>query len=213
MRLHEDNLVLVGLGLMIYTCMMDKIAMNNFVGPTIYKRDSNSIICDRDYVSRLYRLDLSPSLTLNTLNKESLLSRLSELIIDGDIMELLRKFMNLPILDSGGRDNTEKWNCQIPPSGFITDILLTFALIEFDEEFQRVFPQSEYSRYVHEVLVSFPTFGGKDGILFEQEIYSLFDKHNLCGKMISIGPGDPPLPCHTGEVSISLDGDIHVTEL
>jgi hypothetical protein len=52
---REDNFVLYGLGLMIYTCMMGNFEMNNCVGPTVSKRDSNLIICARGYVSRLYR--------------------------------------------------------------------------------------------------------------------------------------------------------------
>jgi len=104
----------------------------------------------------------------------------------------------------------------IPTSGFLTDVLLHFALIEFDKGFQRVFPQFNYTRYISEVFVSFSTSEmsklGNPLEIFEQEVVSLFDQLNLSGKIISIGPGDAPVPCLGGLVSVSQDGLIQVQE-
>lgn len=104
--------------------------------------------------------------------------------------------------------------------GLITVILLNFALIEFDNEFQRTFPNLDYSRYIHEVFVYIPSSESTQGLsllnhgipldIFEQQLYSLCDKHNLVCQILSIIPGDAPVPCCGGLVSVSLDGEIQV---
>jgi hypothetical protein len=71
--------------------------------------------------------------------------------------------------------------------GLVIAILLNFALIEFDNEFQRTFPYLDYSRHIHEVFVYIPSSESTQGLslvnngipleIFEKQLYSLFDQY------------------------------------
>lgn len=203
---QEDRIVLMGLGIMLN----QNLLMDNSLGLKTRVKDYYGIVCARGNVLRVYKLDLTKSLM--TINRESLLCKLSHIVMDGDIMELVRKFLYLPIKNESGLKFN---NINIPSSVLITEVLLNFALIEFDKEFQRVFPQLYYNRYIHEVFVYFPTSESKQGMtlgIFEQKVLSLFDQLHLAGEIISIGPGDAPVPCYGGLVCVSQDGKIQVKE-
>lgn len=209
---QEDSLVLMGLGMMInHKIVRDNLLMENSLGLRTLLKDYLGIVCSRVNVSRLYKFDLTNS--MKSLNIEHLLSKLLHIVMmDEEILELVEQFLYLPIKDESGIEYHTGVN--IPSTGFLTDVLLNFALIEFDREFQRLFPQLYYTRYISEVFVSFSTSESKEGNpleIFEQQVVSLFDKLNLLGKIISIGPGDAPVPCLGGLVSVSQDGLIQVS--
>ena len=136
------------------------------------------------------------------LNKESLLTKLEPIVENDEIIQLLKSFLYMPILHEG-KDYSYIMKDSIPTSALITDVLLNFSLIELDNQFHQRFPSFSYTRYVQEVIV---TTSQKES-LFESSLFSLFDSLNLDGKIISIGPGDKPMPCHHGGViSITEDG-------
>ena len=65
-------------------------------------------------------------------------------------MDLLKKFLYLPIQDESGRDLTASVGCSIPPSVlFLTDVLLHFSIADFDNVFERTFPGLDYCRCLH----------------------------------------------------------------
>lgn len=209
---QEDSLVLMGLGMMLnHKIVHDNLLMENSLGLKTLLKDYLGIVCSRVNVSRLYKFDLTNS--MKTLNRNTLLSKLSHIVMDGEIISLVGQFLYLPIKDESGIEYNTGVN--IPSSGLLTDVLLNFSLIDFDKEFQRLFPQFNYTRYINEVFVSFSTSESKQGktfSIFEQKVVSLFDQLNLSGKIISIGPGDAPVPCLGGLVSVSQDGQMKVKE-
>lgn len=220
----EDSLVLIGLGRMLNLNILQEniLSKNSFGIKPLRKEgycisDYYSIVCARGRVFKLFKLDLTNS--LRTINRDNLLFNLSHIVKDGQTMELLGQYMYLPITDSSGIDYSANMGINIPPSGpngLLSEVLLNFALIEFDSEFQRLYPQVVYTRYVHEVLVSFPTSESLHGMtlsIFEQQVLSLFKDLNLAGKIISIGPGDAPVRCHGGVLSVSQDGIIQVNKI
>lgn len=104
-------------------------------------------------------------------------------------------------------------NIMIPSAELITSVLLNLALMEFDKEFQQVFPELEYSRYIHQVFVSITNAEIKQRMpldIFEDKVRRLFDKLNVNGKILSIVPGEESVHCYRGEVSVSQDGKIKV---
>lgn len=134
---------------------------------------------------RLFKLDLSKSLM--TIDRESLLRKLSDLVLDKHIMKLIAQFVNITIYDDD-REIVQFMNMNIPLSGFLTEVLLNYALIDFDKEFQRVFPDLDYTRYIHEVLISFPTSESMIGMtfdIFEEKVVSILEQLNLDGQFLS----------------------------
>ncbi|CAK9165879.1 unnamed protein product [Ilex paraguariensis] len=151
----EDSLVLTALGRMLN---LHFLRVNLFTDKSFGLRTTPnafySTVCARGKVLRLYKCDLT--ISLRTINRESLLLNLSHIVKDGAIIEFVDKFLSVPILDQSGRDFTAEMGCSIPTVGLLTHVLLNFALTEFDKEFQRAFPGVDYSRYIHEVFLSCP---------------------------------------------------------
>ena len=208
----EDSIVLMGLGCMLNQVMIKKnLLMVNSLG---YKIDISSFyksLCASGNVIKLYKLDLTNS--LNHINKENLLSNLKKVVHNNYILELFQQFLNIPIQDDESiYDNELIVGFNIPLCGFITKVLLNFALIDFDNEFRRVLPELYYTRYVHEVYVSFPSSESMEGMtfqFFEETINSiLYNKLNLDAKIVSIEPGDEPVSCYGGLVWVRNDGQI-----
>lgn len=130
-------------------------------------------------------------------------------------MELLANFLYLSIMDGSGRNYTDEIGWSIPPCGLLTDVLLNLALIDFDREFHQVFPEFYYSRYVSEALVYKPSSKGMpfSSEIFEQDVLDLLEKLDLAGQIMSIGPGDSPLPCfNESVVSVSQEGIILIKD-
>jgi hypothetical protein len=44
--------------------------------------------------------------------------------------------------------------------------------------------------------------------MFEESVYRLLNKFDLGGKILSIRPGEKPVPCFGGVVSVSQEGEI-----
>lgn len=208
---EEDLLVLTSLGCILNLLFIkENLFMENSLGLRINTKsyyDNN--VRGRGNVFRLYKFDLTNS--LRTINRKSLFCKLAHLVNDLPIMKLVSNFLSLPIVNSSGKTAAAAIEFSIPIAGLITQVLLNYALIEFDEEFRRVFPQLEYIRYVQEVFVSFPstcTYSSQTFESFEQQVFCLFKQLNLDGKILSIVPGDAPVPCYGGKVWVSQDGII-----
>lgn len=200
--IQEDKLVLIALGGMLNTRIikLNLLHSSSFgfkLRPTDYYAHIRSI---EGPISRVYKLDMIKSLF--RINKEILLTKLEPIVSNTEIMKLLKSFLYIQIIYEG-EDMTYEKNRIFPTSEFITDILLNFTLIELDNQFHQVFPSFSYTRYAHEVIV---TTSQKES-LFESSLFSLFDSLNLDGKIVSIGPGDQPIPCyHGGLISLTEDG-------
>ena len=210
---EEDRLVFFTLGVMIihYFLYEDIILMRNSFGMKMLLSDYYDMVSSSGTLNKLVVIDLTN--TLSVLNKYCLLSRLSQKVKDDSIMELIEKFLHIPLKDEYGVDLTADLGCNIPPAGFLTDVILNIALSDFDMEFQSLFPELKFTRYVNEVLVYFPTsecMHVKHYLLFEELVLSIFEKLNLSGKFRCLNPGDGPVPCLGGVVCVSPDGKIQV---
>lgn len=197
----EDQLVLIALGGLLNTIIINKNLLNSSsfgfkVRPTDdYYAHIRSI---EGPISRVYKLDMTKSLL--RVNKEILLNKLEPILENDEIIQLCKSFLYIPFIYEG-MDYSNIIN--VPSSSFITDVLLNFDLIELDNQFHQLFPSFSYTRYVQEVIV---TTSQKES-LFESSLFSLFDSLNLDGQILSIGPGDKPMPCyHGGLISITEDG-------
>lgn len=80
--------------------------------------------------------------------------------------------------------------------GEITRVLFNIVLKDiFDREFTKRFPGIAFSRFINEVFIS--TRGNDDVIFDEKAGYALLEELGLAGKIVSIGPGDDPIPCNS----------------
>lgn len=208
---EEDGLVLLALGRMLNLHFLDiDIFVKNSYGLKLPIPKYYDMVCKRgNNVLMFYKIDLTNSCWI--ISRESILCKLSDIVMDKKIIELVKKFLYSPIVDTSGQEYLT--NIMIPSAELITSVLLNLALMEFDKEFQQVFPELEYSRYVHQVFVSITNAEIKQRMpldIFEDKVRRLFDKLNVTGKILSIVPGEGPVRCYRGEVSVSQDGEIKV---
>ncbi|KAJ8630231.1 hypothetical protein MRB53_023554 [Persea americana] len=74
----------------------------------------------------------------------------------------------------------------------------------FYRECPKRFPGIAFSRFINEVFIS---TRGNDEVIFDDKAgYALLEQLSLAGKIMSIGPGDDPLPCYYGKI-VFLDSD------
>lgn len=166
----EDRLVLMALGGMLNTRIIKLNLLNSSsFGFKLRLKDYYVHICSSIEVpiSRVYKLDMMNS--LRRINKENLLTKLEPIVSNTYINQLLKEYLYNKIIHEG-EDYFYIMDDIIPPFGFLTDILLNFALIELDNQFHQVFPAFSYTRYAHEVLV---TTSQKES-LCELLLFSLF---------------------------------------
>lgn len=210
-----DTFVLIGLGRMLNQHIMKKnLFIDSSMGLQVHPKFYWDKVSTKGPVLRLSKLDLTNSMKI--INRCNLLSKLSHIVMNGEIMSLIEKYLYLPIMldENSSIDLTKNINCNIPTAGLISSVLLNFELIELDKEFRRVFPQLDYLRYIHEVLVFFPSteLSIISFDIFREKLLDLFRKLNLEGKIIPIEQGSPFVPCYYGSISLSRDGEILMTE-
>lgn len=200
---QEDQLVLMALGDVINTRILNlNLQHSSSFGFKVLPTDYYKHICsiERAVVSRVYKLDMSN--TLKIMNKKSILTMLQPIVSNDEIMELLRSWNYIQVLHEG-EDVSYLIEDIVPHSSLITDILLNFYFIELDHQFHQVFPSFSYTRYMNEILITTP----QSVPFFESSLLALLGSLELDAKIVSIGPGDPPLPCHHGAlISLTEDG-------
>ena len=199
----EDRLVQTALGIFLNKYIVS-VLMSNSYGHKIQIDDYYKIVCSRENVIKLYRFDLMNY--CRSVNRESVLSKLSHIVKDEEILKYVKEYLSLPLLTEGGVDISDQFG--IAPSGFLSSSLLNLALSDFDKDFQLLFPHLDYIRYIDEVLVSCNS--GMSFQKFEEEVVSLFDKYNIIGKIMSIGPGEGPMECGRCKFIVSKEGNISV---
>ena len=94
-------------------------------------------------VDRLYRIDLSTSLTKIPISL--ILNKISSLVGDSTVYKLIYSFLNLPIIDDSGnyRDDIAKGG--LPPAGEISRVLFNIVLMEiFDRDVSRILLQCQF---------------------------------------------------------------------
>lgn len=209
---EEDSLVLTALGMMLISHFNKVNLFNDYsLGCKTVPSQYYDIVSNKNNVLQLSVLDLTRS--LYTVDVESLLVKLTNLVQNPDIMSLLRDYLNISIKDDIG-DITTDLGLHIPSAGFITDVLLNLSLIDLDQQFSSHFPELDYIRYNQEVIVTIPislknqynTISG----MFEHQLFTLFEKLKLSGKIITIKPGDQPVPifAYNGQISLTKEGSI-----
>lgn len=209
----EDNLVLTTLAIMLNRYFIRKKPfLDNIYGFSYDRFEYYSIVSKKDSFVRVFKLNLLNS--MNTLDRELLLCKLSDIITDRGLIDLLRKLLYSPLKDQNGIDRVS--NMKIPPVGYIADVLLNFALIDFDKEFKRRFPQLQFTRFYNEVLVYFPAYDMHAELCFktfEEEVIHLFKQLELTGTIESTGPGNEPIDILGAQVSVPEYGKILIKEV
>lgn len=199
----EDKLVLIALAAMLNT----RIHEWNIQHPSCFSfkespTDYYTRIRSREGpISRVYKLDMLNSLYL--INRNTLLSKLKPIVSNDEIMQFLHSFLYIQILYEGQDLSYDLF----PTSELITEVLLDFYLKELDNQFHLVFPCFSYTRYVNEILITTP----HQVPFFESSLFALLESLELDGRIVSIGPGDPPIPCHEGAlISLTEDGRLFI---
>ena len=201
----EDVLVLMGLSLMLFRLShgvlpKDGYRLENQVSSFYYS------LQQMGKVDRLYRLDLMASLRILPISL--ILDKVKPFVGEGSVYKLISSLLNLPIIDDAGNHSSDISFGGIPPVGEITRVLFNIVLMDiFDREFPKRFPGIAFSRFINEVFI---TTRGTDEVIFDDKAgYALLEDLCLAGKIVSIGPGDDPLPCYY-RMLIYLDSDSKV---
>lgn len=207
----EDLLVLTALGRMLNHNLINiHFFSDNSYGLRIKSLDFRSILSSQKDVLSLYIIDFTSS--LKTIREKSLLWRLSFIVKDMGIIDLVDQFLTLPILDEKGINYKNIMGWTISSAGLITYVLQNFALYELDVEFARVFPEVGYHRYVHEAFITFPRSMECMGEDFPGELLSFLKQFNFESKIKLIRPGEEAVVCHDGIISVTLDGNIRTID-
>lgn len=210
--LQEDKLVLMALGLMLNKRMNNLNLLNSLSfglksSPAVYYEHIRSI---EGPISSVYKLDMR--LSIERVNKESLLTQLEAVVDNDEIMKLLKSFLYIPIIHEG-EDYSYLMEDSIPVASLITDALLNFSLIGLDNHFHLLFPSFSYTyaRYLNEIIV---TISDEDEEYnFESTLFLLFDSLHIDGNIISIIKPGGNMPCyHGGVIHLTKDGVITITE-
>lgn len=202
---EADKLVLLTIASMIHEVIMTYKLMNkNSFGLRTSVPEFYTDLLSRGKVNELYRIDLSKSLSL--IDPSIVLKALEPAIGNQtDVFDIVKSFLDLPYLDDESREELPLSGKGIPPIGHITNVLWNFFLNKLDNEFEMVYPEITYSRYINEVFIS------NCPDLSIEDLYKLLGKFNLEGNIYYINPGDNPLPCHVGLISIEeSSGNIKV---
>lgn len=207
-----DSLVLTSLGrLIIKNWMKFNLLNDNIHGIRTKPQVFYEKLCSKGKVLRIYKLDLINS--LKTLDRDKLMFFLKDFVNDPVIMEYVSSFLYVRVVNDRGVDISSTINC-IPHVGILSLVLLDLALINFDNEFQRLFPGLDFLRYGHEVYVYTPMYSSpsvEENILDRiQAVSGMLENLNLSGKIITIEAGNEAVPCYGGVVSVRQNGEIKV---
>lgn len=192
----DDVLVLMGLSLMLFRLSYGRLPkdgyrLENLVDSFYYS------LQQMGKVDRLYKLDLMASLSIIPISL--ILDKVKPFVGDGSVYKLISSFLYLPIIDDDGNHRSDISLGGLPPAGEITRVLFNIVLMDiFDREFPKRFPGIAFSRFNNEVYIS--TRGNDDVIFDDKAGYALLEELGLAGKIVSIGPGDDPLPCYYGNI-------------
>ena len=202
----EDVLVLMGLSLMLFRLSYGSLPKDG------YRLDNlaDSFYYDLQQmgkVDRLYRLDLRASLSMIPISL--ILDKVKFLVGDGSVYKLISSLLSLPIIDDDGNDRSDISFGGMPPVGEITRVLFNIVLMDiFDREFPKRFPGIAFSRLMNEVFIS---TRGNDEVIFDDKAgYALLEELSLAGQIVSIGPGDDPLPCYKKIIFLDSDSKVYV---
>lgn len=158
-------------------------------------------------VNKLYKADLQ--LSLRSFPICVVEDKIKNLVGENSVYKLVSSFLNLPIIDYYG------YNCKdlmffsgIPSVGEISKVLLKKTLRgTFDREFSKRFPGIAFFRFHYEVYI-FTTENEK--VIFDDKaLYKLLGELCMLGKIVSIGPGDEPLPSSSNKL-LFVDSDSKV---
>ncbi|KAG6467821.1 hypothetical protein ZIOFF_074341 (mitochondrion) [Zingiber officinale] len=178
-----------------------------------FKEGLSTLLCafydlqEMGKVNKLYKADLQ--LSLRSFPICVVEDKIKNLVGENSVYKLVSSFLNLPIIDYYG------YNCKdlmffsgIPSVGEISKVLLKKTLRgTFDREFSKRFPGIAFFRFHYEVYI-FTTENEK--VIFDDKaLYKLLGELCMLGKIVSIGPGDEPLPSSSNKL-LFVDSDSKV---
>lgn len=139
----EDILVYMSIGVYIFNTTYEN--EESYKSMTSYYDEIRS----RKPVKRLFVVDLQSS--LSTINIDALLQSLSEVVKNDIVMKYIHYMRDLSIDGISGIKLTN-----IPKTSILTDALLDYYLKNLDIEFKNAYPELNYHRFIHEVIITLP---------------------------------------------------------
>ena len=148
-------------------------------------------IVDMNNVDRLYKVDMSASISVIT--KAMVLKAVMPFVGNNDyVFRLVSSIFDLPIYTKDGFPVSA--NSDIPPLGEISRLLFNVVLMDiFDREFVKCYPEIRFQRLSNEVFVA--TADISDVFFSEKTCYALLGKIGLRGEIYSISRGGGFLTC------------------
>lgn len=204
----EDALVLMGLALTLFNRIRNIYNYNHNLITDGYRMEHllDSFfdkLVEVGVVERIYKIDLYK--TIDHIDKTYLLNKVNKIIGDGTTFNLIKQFIDNPVLDErGNKLNIER---TIPRVGEITRVLIDILYNDFEAEFTDRFPGIKCYRFINEVYVLLKE--NDNPVINIDDISSILAKLNFRGTINSIVCGDKPLVCYDcKEMSIDNDGSI-----
>lgn len=142
-------------------------------------------------VKALLMINLTTSKTL--ISRPYLNKKMKTIVKDKAILKLIDSFLDLPIIDSEGKNWATK--DKIPNVPAITQTLINILLIEFDRRFKAEMPELLHARYLNEVFL--PILPGEEESFPFDRLYDLMDELSLSTHKL-LFPGSPPVALYTG---------------
>jgi hypothetical protein len=201
----EDVLVYMALSLMLFRLSHGRLPELGYRLENLTDSFYNSIK-QMGKVDRVYRIDLSPSLSM--IPRSLILDKVKPLVGDGSVYNLISSFLCLPIIDDIGNNRSDIRDGCVPPVGEITRVLFNIVLMDiFDREFTKRIPGITFYRHIYEVFIS--TRGNEEGIFNDKVGHVLLEELGMDGKIESIGPGDPPLSsCYRKQIYLNNESKV-----
>lgn len=154
-------------------------------------------------VETLLRLNCSNSYI--TFPRSRLLEKVKTIVHNEQLVDLIKSFCNLPIVDDTGR--VLYLNTCFPPMIFIGDTLLNIILDDIDHEMGKLIPKQNFARMQHEILI--PIFDKDNDGLYTTVLDALFNQcHFIAPAIERAVRGGEPIPFSGGIIHINEDGQI-----
>lgn len=155
-------------------------------------------------VDRLYCINFIFSMKI--LPPSLILEKVKPLVGDGGVYKLIESYLSRPLVEADGTPLSIEIRGLIPV-GEITTVLFNLVLM-VDREFQKRFPGIVFARHIHEVFIPV-----NEKVIFDENAgYAFLEEVGLVGEIVSIGPGDKPLPCVIHMISLDSAGQVQLCD-
>ena len=151
----------------------------------------------------LLLIDLTSS--LERISRDRLLSKLSCIVENAVILNLVKSFLSIKIVSYNGDDCSLPIG--IPQANLITSVLLFFVLDDFDRWFVSSYPY-RYARFYEQGVIALPR-PDDSNVLLLKKIESILRELHFAAKVTVVVRGGLPIPCRGGRLFVDEGGQIY----